>query len=166
MEEYRHGHGLLRGCFREISGERLAVNERPIGIEFVLSTQRQIPQLLWADEAFIAWSRMPGQVSVAERAFRTAQKLGIASSPWDDLRMRPHRATEESLVQPGSAGRFRRLAGPRELTNLFKPAALSALPVHVLIESSAGRLAIYLPLTYDPSEPLVAVLDILGLQYF
>ncbi len=167
MEEYRHGHGLLHGCFREVAGERFGVNQRVSGLEFVrIASERRVPQLLWADEAFVAWSRQPEQVSVSERAFHSAQQLGVANSVWADLRLRPYAATSEPLHDATpDCSRFRRLAGAHRATALCEPVALSALPSAVLIESHEDRLAIYFPLIADPELPLMAVLNVFGMSH-
>jgi hypothetical protein len=166
MEEYRHGHGLLRGCFRQVDDQRVSVNERPFGVDFVFTAKRRkVPPILWADEDFLKWCRLPVQVSTSEKAYKNAQKLGLVDSAWDDLRMRPHRAAEIALVNAdSSASRFRRLAGAGKLTDLGEASVVSALPLNVLIENFGERLSIYLPLTNDPTTSFVTVLKVAGLQ--
>jgi len=166
MEEYRHGHGLLRGCFRQMDKDRLAVNERPLGLDFVFNTaSRTLPSLVWADDAFLAWCRLPAQVSVAEKAYKLARKLRLVESTWDDVQMRPHRAVERPLVNAEpTAARFRHLTGARSLTDLCEPSALVNLPSAVFIECANQRLCAYFPLARDPNVPLAAVLEVIQLH--
>ena len=166
MEEYRHGHGLLRGCFRQFGDERLAVNERTSGVDLVATAlRRRFPPILWADEAFLKWCRLPGQVSIAEEVYKNAKKLGLVDSAWDELRMRPHRAEEAMLAGAlGNAARFRRLSGAYKLTDLCETSIISLLPENVFIESFRDRLSIRLPLTIDPTEAFDTFLKITGLQ--
>jgi hypothetical protein len=166
MEEYRRGHGLLRGCFRQFEHIRLAANECSQGIDFaVTGSQRSAASLFWADDAFVQWCRLPPQVEAAEKAYAAANCLGLLRSAWDDLRMRPHCADDSPLIEPSlDLSRFRTLGGSHKASDLCDPAILAALPVNVTIETDAERLRVYFPTTLDPSLPLPQIAQIVGLR--
>lgn len=167
MEAYRHGHGLLRGCSRQFDHIRLIVNERSQGIDFgVIGAERPAAALLWADKSFLDWCRLPPQVDAAEKAYVTANRLGLVQLEWDKLRMLPHRAKPSPIIiEPGVAlSRFYRLGGVHNATDLCDPAILEALPVNVLIENHTGRFGAYFPAILDPALPLLQVAQIVGLR--
>jgi hypothetical protein len=166
MQQYRHGLGLLRGCFRQLANARLAVNERPQGLDFIITGgQRPGALLFWADEAFLQWCRLRPQVQAAERAHAAANRLGFPQSASGELSMRPHRADESPLTESNiDLSRFRRLGGSCAATDLCVPAMLAPLPENVSIENSAEQFRVYFPTLADPNIPFRAVTKIAGLQ--
>jgi hypothetical protein len=166
MEEYRHGHGLLRGCCRQFEHIRFAVNERPQGVDFTISgSRRPVASLFWADRAFLQWCRLPPQVEAAEKAYATASRLGLLQSAWDELKVRPYRADDSPLIEPSlDLSRFRRLGGSCNATDLCDPAILAALPVNVVVENDPQRLHVYFPTVLDPDLPLPQIAQIAGLR--
>lgn len=158
MAEYRHGHGLLRGCFKEDGRERLALNERASGIDIRLSLKyKELPQFLWADIHFLEWCRRPPQVSASDRAFHEAQRLQLVHGWVDELRMRPHKASDVRLEDERvDVSRFHWLAGVTEIGEICGPEVLSALPVRVLLEGQSTGIRIFFPCIDDPGEVFVA----------
>lgn len=158
MEEYRHGHGLLRGCFREDVDERVALNERSSGMDVRITyRQKSMRQFLWSDAKFLDWCRRSPQVAASEAAFVAAKKLGLVQDEMDELRLRPHTAKDVPLDDESiDMSRFRWLAGVRKIREVCDPAALVELPLMVLIEGDSSGIRMLFPLAKDPAEVLAA----------
>lgn len=165
MEEYRHGHGLFRGCSKQLRDVQLAVEETAFGVQFVLTkTTSRTSKLLWVDDAFLEWCRLPAQIARAEGAYGFAKKVGLLLSEWDEARFRPHLVSDAQRVDGVHPARFHCLSGPCRATDLGDPSALIGLPDGVLIERGDEHLRLYFPLVVEPDAPLSAILKLAGVQ--